>query len=71
MQAAKEQPIKKFEFFSNSPESLQATNCWPKNLRTLGTRLQSMFPEKPHPPPPPSSSPYHLTFSVAQNLDYL
>ena len=40
MQAVTEQPIKKcIFFFSNSLESLLATNRWPKSLRTLGTRL--------------------------------
>ena len=29
----------KIEIFSNCPESLLATNHWPKSLRTLGTRL--------------------------------
>ena len=32
---------KKNKFFSNSLESLLATNRWPKSLRTLGTRLCS------------------------------
>ena len=31
--------IKKISIFLNSPESLLATNRWPKSLRTLGTRL--------------------------------
>ena len=31
----------KIKFFSNSPESLLATNRWPKSLKTLGTRLES------------------------------
>ena len=39
MQAVTGQPIKNFNFFSNSPEFLFATNRWPKSLRTLGTRL--------------------------------
>ena len=31
----------KYLIFSNSPESLLATNRWLKSLRTLGTRLSS------------------------------
>ena len=40
MQAVTERPIKNFNsLFFNSPESLPAANHWPKNLRTLDTRL--------------------------------
>ena len=43
MQTVTGQPIKKFNFFSNSPESLLAPTRWPKSLRTLGTRLLAMM----------------------------
>ena len=42
MQAVAEQPIKNCNFFSSSPESSLATNCWPKSLRTLVSRLDEL-----------------------------
>ena len=46
MQSVARQPIKKIKFCSNSPESLLATNRWPKSVGTLGARLGAAMVDK-------------------------
>ena len=43
LQAVTRQASKKKIFFSNSPESLLATNRRPKSLRPLGTKLEGLL----------------------------